>query len=140
MRKEGRTISVFLSPTDVHVNRAPVAGTVTRVEQLGEGFAPALLRGARDNRRTRLGLDGAAGPVVVVQVAGALARTISTWVRAGDRVAAGERLGVIHFGSRTDVLLPRGAARVLVRRGTRVRAGVTPLARLLPVEAACDGG
>ena len=133
-------VSVFLSLTDVHVNRAPVTGTVTRVEQVGDGFAPALLRGARDNRRTRLGLDGPAGPVVVVQVAGALARTISTWVGAGDRVAAGERLGIIHFGSRTDVLLPRGAAQVLVRRGTRVRGGVTPLARLLRAGAACDPG
>ena len=126
----GTRITVFLSLTDVHVNRSPVRGRITTMEQLGEGFAPALLRGAQDNRRNRLALDGPAGPVVVVQVAGALARTITNWVKVGDQVAAGERLGLIHFGSRTDVLLPRGSADVLVSRGTRVHAGVTPLARL----------
>jgi phosphatidylserine decarboxylase len=123
-------VTVFLSLTDVHINRCPVAGTLTRSEQVGSGFAPALLRGAQDNRRNRLLLDGPTGPVVVVQVAGAVARTISNWVQVGDRLVAGQRLGVIHFGSRTDVLLPRGAADVLVSRGTRVHAGVTPIARL----------
>ncbi len=123
-------VTVFLSLTDVHVNRSPVAGRVTRQEELGDGFAPALFRGAKDNRRNRIALDGPAGPVVVVQVAGALARTITSWVGPGDRVVAGERLGIIHFGSRTDVLLPAGRAEVLVSRGTRVRGGVTPLARL----------
>ena len=126
----GTRITVFLSLTDVHVNRSPVAGTLIRSEQVGSGFAPALLRGAKDNRRNRLAFDGPAGPVVVVQVAGAIARTISNWVAVGDRLVAGQRLGVIHFGSRTDVLLPRGAADVLVSKGTRVHAGVTPLARL----------
>ncbi len=126
----GTRVTVFLSLTDVHVNRSPVAGTLTRSEQVGSGFAPALLRGAQDNRRNRLLLDGPAGPVVVVQVAGAIARTISNWVQVGDRLVAGQRLGVIHFGSRTDVLLPRGTADVLVSKGTRVHAGVTPLARL----------
>ncbi|MDP9443603.1 MAG: phosphatidylserine decarboxylase [Actinomycetota bacterium] len=130
-------ITVFLSLSDVHVNRSPVGGRVTRMEQLGAGFAPALLGGARDNRRNRLALDGPAGPVVVVQVAGALARTISNWAQVGDRVVAGERLGLIHFGSRTDVLLPLGAVEVLVERGTRVRAGVTPLARFYSGNAAC---
>jgi phosphatidylserine decarboxylase len=123
-------VTVFLSLTDVHVNRSPVAGTLTGSEQVGSGFAPALLRGAKDNRRNRLLLHGPAGPVVVVQVAGAIARTISNWVQVGDRLVAGQRLGVIHFGSRTDVLLPRGTADVLVSKGTRVHAGVTPIARL----------
>ncbi len=122
-------ITVFLSLTDVHVNRSPVPGRIARMERLGDGFAPALLRAAVDNRRNRLALDGPQGPVVVVQVAGALARTISTWVHVGERVAAGQRLGIIHFGSRTDVLLPPRAADVLVTPRTRVRAGVTPLAR-----------
>lgn len=123
-------VTVFLSLTDVHVNRSPVAGRLTRAEEVGEGFAPALLKGAQDNRRNRLALDGPAGPVVVVQVAGALARTITNWAAVGDDLAAGERIGLIHFGSRTDVLLPAGSADVLVQRGSRVRGGVTPLARL----------
>ena len=126
----GQRVTVFLSLLDVHVNRSPVQGRLERMEQVGEGFAPALMHGAQDNRRNRLALDGPAGPVVVVQVAGALARTITNWVRVGDRLAAGQRLGIIHFGSRTDVLLPLGAADVLVAKGARVRGGVTPLARL----------
>ena len=126
----GTRVTVFLSLTDVHVNRSPVAGTLTRSEQVGDGFAPALFKGAQDNRRNRLSFDGPAGPVVVVQVAGALARTISNWVSVGDRLVAGQRLGVIHFGSRTDVLVPRGQYDVLVGKGTRVTAGVTPLFRL----------
>jgi len=125
----GTRITVFLSLHNVHVNRSPVDGRLARVEQLGSGFAPALFRGAQDNRRNRLLLDTSDGPVVVVQVAGALARRITNWIEVGDSVHAGERLGLIHFGSRTDVLLPTGTAEVLVSKGTRVLAGVTPLAR-----------
>jgi phosphatidylserine decarboxylase len=128
----GTRITVFLSLHNVHVNRSPVTGQITRMEQLGHGFAAALTSAAQDNRRNRLALDGPAGPVVVVQVAGALARTITNWVGVGDQVVAGQHLGLIHFGSRTDVLLPSDAADVLVSRGTRVRAGVTALARLRP--------
>lgn len=125
----GTRVTVFLSLTDVHVNRAPLAGRLVSSQELGDGFAPALFKGASDNRRNRLVFEGAHGPFVVVQVAGALARTITNWVRPGEDVTAGQRLGVIHFGSRTDVLLPAGVATVLVTRGTRVRGGVTPLAR-----------
>lgn len=126
----GTRVAVFLSLTDVHVNRAPLPGRLVSSEQLGAGFAPALFKGATDNRRNRLVFEGPSGPFVVVQVAGALARTITNWVGPGDAVTAGQRLGVIHFGSRTDVLLPAGTARVLVTRGSRVRGSVTPLARL----------
>lgn len=122
-------ISTFLSLHNVHVNRSPVAGRITDVQVLSGGFAPALFARSEDNRRRRIAIDGERGRVVVVQVAGMLARTISGWAGTGDRVATGQRLGIIHFGSRTDVLLPVGSAEVLVRRGERVRAGVTPLAR-----------
>lgn len=135
--KRATRFTVFLSVINVHVTRSPLAGRITRLEELGGGLAPALFRGAADNRRNRLLLEGPSGPVVVVQLAGALARTISNWVRVGDDVAVGERLGLIHFGSRTDVLLPRGTAEPLVRRRTRVRGGVTPLARLRDPEPAC---
>ena len=125
----GTRVSVFLTLADVHVNRSPVAGRLTRSEELGGGFAPAFLRSAQENRRNRLELEGDRHRVVVVQVAGLLARTITNWIGRGDRLAAGQRVGIIHFGSRTDVLLPHGAADVLVSRGTRVRGGITPIAR-----------
>lgn len=126
----GDRVTVFLSLHNVHVTRSPIAGRLERSEELGDGFAPALFRRAADNRRNRLLLDAGGTPVVVVQVAGAIARTITNWVRPGDRLTAGQRLAVIHLGSRTDVLVPTAAAEVLVRPRQRVRAGVTPLFRL----------
>lgn len=126
----GDRITVFLSLHNVHVTRSPIAATLERSEELGDGFAPALFNSAADNRRNRLLLDADGTPIVVVQVAGLIARTITSWVRPGDRLTAGQRLAVIHFGSRTDVLVPAGSAEVLVKPRQRVRAGQTPLFRL----------
>jgi phosphatidylserine decarboxylase len=126
----GDRVTVFLSLHNVHVTRSPIAARLERSEELGDGFAPALYRRAADNRRNRLLLDADGLPVVVVQVAGAIARTITNWVRPDDRLEPGQRLAVIHFGSRADVLVPTGVAEVLVRPRQRVRAGVTPLFRL----------
>ncbi len=121
-------ISTFLSLHNVHVNRSPVGGVVVEREEIRGGFAPALFGSAEDNTRNRLALDTDHGRVVVVQIAGLIARTIRCWVGIGDQVRPGQHLGLIHFGSRTDVLLPVGSAEVLVRPGDRVRAGVTALA------------
>jgi len=125
----GLRVSTFLSLHNVHVNRSPVAGRVARMEEVRGGYAPALLARADGNKRLRSLIEGENGPVVVVQKSGAVARRISPWVRPGDRVEAGERIGIIHFGSRTDVVLPVGAADPLVAVGDRVRTGLTPIAR-----------
>ncbi len=123
-------ISTFLSIHNVHVNRSPVEGSVTKMEEIAGKFVPAFLGGSKDqNRQNRIAIDGPKGRAVVVQIAGMVARKISRWIEAGERIAAGQRIGLIHFGSRTDVLLPTGSADPLVRPGDRVRAGVTPLAR-----------
>jgi phosphatidylserine decarboxylase len=122
-------ISVFLSLLNVHVNRSPIAGCVTDVEEIDGGFAPAFVDRSEVNYRHRVALDGERGPVVLVLIAGILARRISRWVGIGDQVSAGQRLSLIHFGSRTDILLPGDSVDVLVTPGDRVRAGVTPLAR-----------
>jgi phosphatidylserine decarboxylase len=123
-------ISTFLSIHNVHVNRSPVEGSVTKMEEIAGKFVPAFLGGSKDqNHQNRIAIDGPKGRTVVVQIAGMVARKISRWIEAGERIAAGQRIGLIHFGSRTDVLLPTGSADPLVRPGDRVRAGVTPLAR-----------
>ena len=123
-------ISTFLSIHNVHVNRSPVEGSVTKMEEIAGKFVPAFLGGSKDqNHQNRIVIDGPKGRAVVVQIAGMVARKISCWIEAGERIAAGQRIGLIHFGSRTDVLLPTGSADPLVRPGDRVRAGVTPLAR-----------
>jgi phosphatidylserine decarboxylase len=122
-------ISVFLSLLNVHVNRSPVTATVTATQEIDGGFAPAFADRSEVNYRHRVALDGPQGPMVLVLIAGLVARRISRWVDRGDQVVAGQRISLIHFGSRTDVLLPTGTVDVLVRPGDRVRAGVTPLAR-----------
>ena len=123
-------IATFLSLLDVHVNRMPVAGRLVRVRHIDGGYAPAMnRRGAEQNERQLLAIDGARGPLVVVQVAGLLARCIRLWVAPDTPLRAGQKIGMIKFGSRTDVIVPLGTARALVARGDRVRAGITPLAR-----------
>jgi phosphatidylserine decarboxylase len=122
-------VSTFLSLHNVHVNRSPVTGVVARMEEMGGGYAPALFAGSEENYGKRVEIAGERGPAVVVQKAGMIARRISSWTNVGDRVGCGDRIGIIHFGSRTDVLLPLGSARAVVSPGQRARAGLTPLFR-----------
>jgi len=128
-------ISTFLAIYDVHVNRSPAPGRIAAVEETPGGFAPAFLGRARDNHRKRLAIDDGPRRVVLVQYAGMLARRISSWACLGDHVQAGQRIALIHLGSRADVLVAAGAAEALVDVGERVRAGVTPIARYVGAEA-----
>ncbi len=122
-------IGTFLALYDVHVNRSPARGTITLAEEAAGGFAPAFARRATENYRKRLAIDDGDRRVILVQVAGMVARRISSWAWLGDPVETGDRIAIIHFGSRTEVLLPATEARVAVAPGQRVRAGVTPIAR-----------
>ena len=125
----GLSISTFLSLHNVHVNRSPVYGRISSFEEIEGGYAPALFESSGGNRRNRLVIeDGGGAAAVVIPKAGSIARRISPWVGAGDEVEAGSRIGLIHFGSRTDVVLPLGSE-PLVSPGDRVRAGLTPIAR-----------
>ena len=127
---EAMRISTFLSIHNVHVNRSPVRGSIVKMDELPGRFVPAFLGGAKDeNHQNRIAIDGPKGRAVVVQIAGMVARKISRWIEIGESVKTGQRIGLIHFGSRTDVLLPAGSAEPLVRPGDRVRAGQTPVAR-----------
>lgn len=125
---EALRISTFLAIYDVHVNRSPWAGRIVAADETAGGFAPAFLGRARENHRKRLAIEGGGRRVVLVQFAGMLARRISSWAWLGDRVESGQRIALIHLGSRADVLLPAAVARPLVHTGQRVRAGVTPIA------------
>jgi phosphatidylserine decarboxylase len=116
-------VSIFLSPVDVHVNRAPISGLVKNVEY-GAGRFMAAYRpeASEDNERCTVSLEGETARVAVRQIAGVLARRIVCRVRPGDTLRAGERYGLIRFGSRTDLVLPRGTD-VRVRVGDRVTGG-----------------
>jgi phosphatidylserine decarboxylase len=124
-------ISIFLSPLDVHINRAPIAGQITNVSYTRGKFLMATNETASlVNEQNALTIQGEKITVVCKQIAGILARRIVCWKRAGERVALGERFGLIKFSSRTDVLLPEGVE-VLVREGNRVRGGITIIGRIL---------
>jgi len=123
-------ISIFLSVFDVHVNRYPVDGTVELVHyNKGKFLHAADEKASLDNEQSSVGMRGPRGRVLVRQIAGLIARRIVTDSRPGDRVHQGDRLGLIRFGSRTDVFLPLSARPVLkVKPGDRVRVGGTVLA------------
>jgi phosphatidylserine decarboxylase len=124
-----RRISVFMNVFDCHVNRSPVAGRVTAIAYRPGKFINAELdKASEDNERNGIVLDSAHGPVGVVQIAGLVARRIVCFVKEGDALAPGERIGLIRFGSRLDVWLPP-SARVLVAEGQTAIAGETVLAR-----------
>lgn len=121
-------ICVFMSVFDVHVNRAPINGRITRIAYKPGLFLNADLdKASEDNERNGLVLDTAYGRVGVVQIAGLIARRIVSFVQQGQELTAGERFGLIRFGSRVDVYLPHGA-QFLVDVGSRAIAGETPLA------------
>jgi phosphatidylserine decarboxylase len=127
---EWQQISIFLSPMDVHVNRIPVSGQVTKVEYRPGRFLPAYRPdAAAENERTEIWIDHDGQTVVCRQVVGILARRIVCRVKAGTHVDAGAHLGVMKFGSRMDVFLPPDAT-LHVKAGDRVRAGLTVIATL----------
>ena len=127
---EGATqVSVFLSIFDVHVNRAPIGGLISRVEYHEGQFLPAFQdKASLANEQNSVTIDagGAGQRVAFKQIAGLIARRIIFKKQVGDTVAAGERVGMIKFGSRVDVFLPRNVL-LRVRKGDRVVAGVSAL-------------
>ena len=125
-------ISIFLSPMDVHVNRMPVAGRVVKVTYRPGRFLPAYKAESGDlNEFTEVVVDHDGTSVVVRQIVGVLARRIVCRIKAGDVVRAGDRFGVMKFGSRMDVFIPHDST-VHVTVGATVRGGVTLLATLPP--------
>jgi len=123
-------VSIFLSPLDVHINRMPVAGRVQDVHYRPGKFLPAYKDEAtQQNEQNSLGvIDPQERLFGVVQVAGVLARRIVCWVKSGDALRRGERFGLIMFGSRTDLYLPRGC-KLEVGQGQKVKGGETIVGR-----------
>ena len=123
-------VSIFMSVFDCHVNRAPVSGRIERVAYTPGKFLNADLdKASEDNERNALVIAAASGRVGVVQIAGLIARRIVCWVKEGQEIGAGERIGMIRFGSRVDVYLPAGTA-PLVSVGQTSLAGETVIADL----------
>ena len=124
-------ISIFLSPLDVHINRSPIAGTISNVTYTQGKFLMATKESSSlVNEQNALTIRGEEITVVCKQIAGVLARRIICWKRAGDSVALGERIGLIKFSSRTDLILPSNV-RIDVTEGMRVRGGATIIGRVV---------
>lgn len=131
-------ISVFMNVLNVHVNRAPVTGTITKIAYRKGLFVNADLdKASEDNERNGLVIENERGKIGVVQIAGLVARRIVSFVGEGEQIAAGRRFGLIRFGSRLDVYVPKGV-RVLVAHGQTAVAGETVLASLSESSADTD--
>ena len=129
--QEWLRIAVFLSLTNVHINRSPVAGKVLKVVRQAGGFAPADSADAEHNSAVYTLIEGLHGDCVVAQRSGLVARRIVTWSNPGELLAQGDRYGLIRFGSRTDVYLPAHAFAASVAPGDSVRGGETVIARAI---------
>ncbi|SCK41904.1 phosphatidylserine decarboxylase [Streptomyces sp. WMMB 322] len=126
---DGRTrVAIFMSPLNVHVNRAPLAGTVASLEHIPGGYVPAFNKESENNERVVWHFDTEIGDVEMIQIAGAVARRIVPYVPQGCKVEQGDRVGLIRFGSRVDVYLPEGVE-AGVEVGQATTAGVTRLDR-----------
>jgi len=130
-RENGKFVSVFLSPVDVHINRAPIAGKVTKVELFQGKKAPATSNQAsQTNERNAMTIEGEKMTVVCTQIVGILARRIVCWSKVGDNLQIGEKYGLIKFGSRTDLLMPKNVE-IAVKVGDKVVGGETVIGRLI---------
>jgi phosphatidylserine decarboxylase len=127
---EATRVSIFLSLFDVHVNRSPLKAQVCWTEHRAGEFKNAAFADASEvNERQTIALQAGSTKIIVRQIAGLVARRIVCWAQKGRTLERGERLGLIKFGSRVDVLLPRGT-QVLVKVGDTVRGGETAIAKL----------
>jgi phosphatidylserine decarboxylase len=123
-------VSVFLSPLDVHINRSPASGQVRHL-----GYTPGRRLLTLDNRASEVNehstifIEGPLGPCLVRQIVGPVVRRVVYWLEPGQEVERGGRIGLMKFGSRLDMYFPAEGTEVTVRKGDRVHAGVSVVAR-----------
>ena len=130
LKKDAIQVSIFMSPLNVHVNRFPISGTVGFYRYVpGEYLMAYEEKSSLRNERTLIGIENPKSRVLFKQIAGFIARRIVAQVRVGDHAVAGERFGMIKFGSRVDVIVPREAD-VRVKLGEKTVGGETVLAVL----------
>ncbi len=126
--KPGKRVSIFLAVWNVHVNRAPAAGTITKMEYRPGKFLAAMRASAStENEQNIFTVSTAAGELMFKQIAGLIARRVVSWKKKGDYVARGERIGLVRFGSRVDLWVPRDAE-IVVKVGQNVKGGSSVLA------------
>lgn len=128
--EKGILISTFMSPFDVHVNRAPVSGQVVKTKYCPGKFKVAFGNVKTENEKNLIVIEFEYGKIGVIQIAGFVARRIVQYVQVGDEVNIGSRLGMIRFGSRVDLIVPYEKFKVMVEVGDKPKAGETVMASL----------
>lgn len=125
-----KVIKIFLSIFDVHIQRSPVAGKINFIHYIpGKFLAASNTKAALENEQNWIGIEKKEGKVLVKQIAGLIARRISCWVKPEEEIVPGQRLGLIRFGSQVDLYLPNHWE-LLVKRGDKVKAGITVVAKI----------
>ena len=123
-------VSIFMSPFDVHINRSPAHAQILELRYLKGAFKGAFKKGVeRLNERNYILMQAKGKKILVIQIAGFLARRIYCYLKEGMEVKRGERIGMIAFGSRVDVCLPEDYD-IMVKEGEKVKAGITPIAKM----------
>lgn len=131
LKKEVYKVSIFLSIFDVHINRSPTSGDVVSTDYRPGRFFPALWdKASRLNEQNIILLSSEFGPLIIRQIAGLIARRIVCWVKPGDHLASGQKLGLIKFGSKVELIFP-SAWGLDIKVGDKVRAGETIIAKPL---------
>ena len=125
---QNQKICIFMNIHNVHVNRAPLTGTVTNIDYKPGGYIPAFNKDSFVNERNHVVINTDAGVLELTQIAGVLTRRIVSYISTGSIVKRGERIGMIRFGSRVDVIIPEGYL-FIVKLGDKVKAGYTIIAR-----------
>ena len=135
--RPGKRISIFLAIWNVHVNRSPAAGIISKMEYRPGKFLVAMReRASTENEQNIISLSTETGEMMFKQIAGILARRVVCWKNQGDRVVRGERIGLVRFGSRVDVWIPRDSE-IVVKVGDNVKGGSSILAHWpVPVSSA----
>ncbi|MCO5045317.1 MAG: phosphatidylserine decarboxylase [Kiritimatiellae bacterium] len=124
-------ISTFLTPFDVHVNRSPIAGTVTALDYTPGKHLLTIQQAASEyNEHSSIVIEGRRTKCLVKQIVGPIVRRVVYWLDVGQQLGTGDRIGMMKFGSRLDVYLPVDDVTVLVKKGDRVFAGITAIARI----------
>ena len=125
-------ISIFLSLLDVHINRAPIGGKITFLKYYpGKRYFTFLEKSSRHNQHSSILIEGKRTRCLVNQIVGPVARRVVYWLELGQEVKIGEKIGMMKFGSRLDIYLPKTDVEILVQPGDKVQAGVTVVARMI---------
>ena len=124
-------ISIFMSPLDVHVNRSPIEGEVVSVRHSKGKFYNAARAEAFENEKIETIIDSKIGMLKVIQIAGFLARRIETFIKPGEKVIAGQRIGIIKLGSQVTLILPKDKINLVITKGQKVKAGSTILGEII---------